>query len=156
MRAYRASHVPFAADEAHGPVHIEDLRRDAARATLRREARASSTYPNEAADAAITIRLALPEDSRALARLAGLDCARVPAGTVLIAETNGQIRAALSLRDRATIADPFHPTVALVQLLVARAAQLRDEPRRRRVFWRTPATAPLGSSRWRASMSRSD
>jgi hypothetical protein len=74
---------------------------------------------------AITLRLVGETDSTALADLAGLDSASIPAEPILIAEAGGQLRAALSLRDGAIIADPFHRTVAAQQLLRARAAQLR-------------------------------
>jgi hypothetical protein len=128
---------------------IEDLRRDAAQAALRREARAHHVLGGEGPDASITIRPALPGDARALAGLADLDSAPVPAGTLLVAEADGQLRAALSISDGAAIADPFHPTAATLQLLAARAAQLRGRPRRRiRVAWPP-------RRRWRAAFSRS-
>jgi hypothetical protein len=122
----------------------DEFRRAAARSVLRREARAAArrqagaapARTGEVVDVEITIRLALPHDNVALTRLAELDSAPIPAGTVLIAEANGQLRAALSLSDGASIADPFHPTAATLQLLVARAAQLCGEPRRRRLFAR--------------------
>jgi hypothetical protein len=45
----------------------------------------------------------------------------------LVAEVGGEVRAALSLRDGAVVADPFHPTAALAELLRAysRHADLR-------------------------------
>ena len=79
------------------------------------------------ADVAITLRLAGAADSTAVADLAGLDSASVPATPVLIAEAGREIRAALSLRDGAMIADPFHRTAAARQLLRARAEQLRGD-----------------------------
>jgi hypothetical protein len=72
----------------------------------------------------VTIRNAFPDDALALVRLAALDSAEVPSGPMLVAEVNGEVRAALSLRDGAAIADPFRRTRALVELLSARAAQL--------------------------------
>ena len=71
----------------------------------------------------VTIRYAFPDDARALARLAVLDSQEPSDGFVLIAEVAGEVRAALG-RDGRAIADPFHPTADLVQLLRERARQL--------------------------------
>ena len=106
-------------------------------ALLRRDYRSNRRAPGLDTDAGvgmtIVLRIAGPTDSRAVAHLAGLDSASVPAEPVLIAEADGMIRAALSLSDGAMIADPFHHTAAPRQLLRARAAQLRGDggPRRR-------------------------
>jgi hypothetical protein len=85
----------------------------------------------------VTIRHAFPDDALALVRLAARDSAEAPALPVLVAEVDGEVRAALSLRDGAVIADPFHRTRELVELLSSRAAQLsaavaRPKPRARR------------------------
>jgi hypothetical protein len=73
----------------------------------------------------ITIRPAYGDDELALARLAALDSAdRVPAAPLLVAEVDGQLRAALSMRDRGAIADPFFRTVHLLRLLHAHAAAI--------------------------------
>lgn len=74
--------------------------------------------------APITIRRAHPEEPGVL-RIAALDSARVPAAPLLVAETDGQVRVALSLEDGRSIADPFHPTSDLLELLRAHAAALR-------------------------------
>jgi hypothetical protein len=79
----------------------------------------------------VTIRPAFPDDAGAVARLAALDSARVPAGPLLLAEVDGAIWAALALDGGRAIADPFRPTAALVELLRGRAAQLRAGQRRR-------------------------
>ena len=79
---------------------------------------------------AIVIRLSRPEDEPALVRLAALDSRPVPAAPILVAEADGELRAALSLSDGAEIADPFHRTAPLAALLRARADQLRREPSR--------------------------
>ena len=73
----------------------------------------------------ITIRRAHDSDSEALRRLAALDSTPVPAGDVLVAEVDGELRAALGVRGREVVADPFHPSADLVELLVARAASVR-------------------------------
>jgi hypothetical protein len=70
----------------------------------------------------IVIRRAVTGDIAGLARLATLDSARPLTGEVLLAEHDGQPRAALSLRDGRTIADPFLPTAGDVELLRTRAA----------------------------------
>lgn len=97
-------------------------------------------------DAAITLRLAVPDDAHPLTELAQLDCARVPPDPVLIAEVGGEARAAISLRDGSTVAHPFHRTAAILELLAARAEHLRsDHPTRgrrvRRVLARATARA---------------
>jgi hypothetical protein len=84
-------------------------------------------------DAAITLRLAVPEDAHVLTELAQLDCAKVPPSPILMAEVGGQMRAAISLRDGSTIADPFQRTAPVRDLLAARAEHLRtDQPTRAR------------------------
>jgi hypothetical protein len=87
------------------------------------------------ARASVTIRLATPADATALARLAALDSAPVPAGEALVAEVGDELWAAVSLADSTAIADPFRPSGELLALLVERARQLRvagGAPRRRR------------------------
>jgi hypothetical protein len=81
---------------------------------------------------ALTIRFAFPDDALALVRLATIDSREEPpSGPLLVAEADGELRAALSLRDDTVIADPFHHTAALVELLRARAEQLRAAARER-------------------------
>jgi hypothetical protein len=71
--------------------------------------------------APITIRRAHPEEPDVL-RIAALDSARVPVAPLLVAEVDGRVRAALSLDDGSSIADPFHSTRDLLDLLRAHAA----------------------------------
>ncbi len=73
----------------------------------------------------VTVRLARSSDTRQLFSLAALDSASVPQGDVVVAESEGRIVAALPLAGGPAIADPFHRTVALVQMLELRAQQLR-------------------------------
>jgi hypothetical protein len=96
----------------------------------------------------IMIRPAAPDDALALERLAQLDSGEVPSAPVLIAEAGGALRAALSLRNGDAIADPFHPSEAVLQLLRTRAFQLCGrQPVRRSAFlrlltgWARPARA---------------
>jgi hypothetical protein len=74
----------------------------------------------------VTIYLAEPDET--IERLARLDSARRPSGPVLVAAVGGEPVAALPLEGGPAIAEPFHPTAALVSLLELRAAQMRDRP----------------------------
>jgi hypothetical protein len=59
---------------------------------------------------------------------------------MVVAEVDGEIRAAVSLSDGTAIADPFHRTADLVALAETRAHQLRTRARRPlRVVARTPS-----------------
>lgn len=73
----------------------------------------------------VTIRLAGPADSEALARVAERDSRAVPPGPHLVAIRDAGIVAALSLRTGEVIADPFRPTAELVELLRFRARGAR-------------------------------
>jgi hypothetical protein len=89
-----------------------------------------------AGESTVVIRVATPADLDDLRRLAALDSARALLGTLLVAESDGEIRAAYSVDERRAIADPFRPTAGLVDLLKARSELLRRErpvaaPRRR-------------------------
>ena len=80
----------------------------------------------------IVIRFSERGDERALARLAGRDSQPVPAGALLVAEADGELRAALPLDGRGAVSDPFHPTAELVRLLELRRTPLgREAPRRK-------------------------
>ena len=65
----------------------------------------------------ITIRQATTADAFALRRLAALDGAPVLHGEALVAEQAGELRAAISLEDGRVIANPFAPTLELVEML---------------------------------------
>jgi hypothetical protein len=81
----------------------------------------------------ITIRPAYADDQLAVQRLAALDSAeRIPSWPLLLAEVNGEPRAALSLRDGAVVADPFFPTLHLIALLRTQAAAAAAAPLRAR------------------------
>jgi hypothetical protein len=117
--------------------HINDLLREAkqarragelttSRGSMPRGARIGPS-PTVSADA-VTLRLSRPADERVLEELAQLDCARPLHGPHLVAEVGGTLRAAISLTDGVVIADPFHRTTAVVELLRARAnTQLTDQ-----------------------------
>ena len=78
-------------------------------------------------DSSITIRLATEDDTLALRRLAQLDGARLPDGELLLAEVEGEIRAALRVTDSAYVADPFYPSAELVGMLDTRAKRIRRQ-----------------------------
>ena len=69
----------------------------------------------------ITIREANGGDGDALARLAQLDSGRPPVSPAVIAEVDGEPRAAISIPDGTVVADPFHRTEELVAMLRLRA-----------------------------------
>ncbi len=90
--------------------------------------------------APIEIRLAEACDAPALVRLAQLDSALAAASElpglargeeVLVAESDNEIVAALSLRDGLLVSDPFHRTNALISLLQTRRRQLATKRRGR-------------------------
>jgi hypothetical protein len=73
---------------------------------------------------AITIRRSTEADRSALVRLAQLDNRRVPQGASLLAYVDGELRAAVPLDRRGeAVADPFHLTRDVVELLRLRANQ---------------------------------
>jgi hypothetical protein len=75
-------------------------------------------------DQHFTIRVAGPEDIRALWRLAELDSAAPLNGHVLLAEVDREPIAAISLESGAAIADPFAHTADAVHMLSLRRYQL--------------------------------
>lgn len=83
----------------------------------------------------VTIRYADSLDVRGLAALSALDSAQSLRLPALVAEVEGELHAALSLVDAAVIADPFRPTLELVELLRIRAEQLAAEPQVRARMW---------------------
>ena len=82
----------------------------------------------------IIIRLANEAEAGSVSRLATLDSARLPAGPWLVAEVDGEARAALSVKDGSAVADPFYPSAQLVDLMRVRMSS--PEPRRERRFVR--------------------
>jgi hypothetical protein len=88
----------------------------------------------------VTLRFGFPDDAAAISRLAALDGADPPRQPILLAEVAGELRAVVSLSDGSAIADPFHASAPIVELLRTRAAQLdhagRGARRRRRASGR--------------------
>jgi hypothetical protein len=101
---------------------VDDFRR--AGAVGSRRPRRGVSAQTRAVERSVTLRFGFPDDAEAIARLAALDSAEPPAQPVLLAEVDGRPLAALSLSDGAVVADPFHATTSLVELLRARSHQL--------------------------------
>jgi hypothetical protein len=74
----------------------------------------------------VVIRFSERGDERALARLAGRDTQSVPNGALLVAEADGELRAAVPLDGKGAVSDPFHRTADLVRLLELRRDQLES------------------------------
>jgi hypothetical protein len=83
----------------------------------------------------ITIRRATTADEPDIARVAALDSARAPRGETVVASVGGDVRAALPLDGGQAVANPFHATAELVELLRLyareRAGRELDRARRR-------------------------
>ncbi|HWH10080.1 MAG TPA: EamA family transporter [Solirubrobacteraceae bacterium] len=71
----------------------------------------------------MTIRLARPDDAPAIAHLAEVDEARVPAGELILAEVAGELWAAASVERDQGISDPFRPSGELLRALAERAGR---------------------------------
>jgi hypothetical protein len=76
----------------------------------------------------ITIVRAGTADRDHLRELAELDSRRTPSEPALMAYVDGELRAAISLRDGVAVADPFHRTDDVVRLL-RRAAETDEVSR---------------------------
>jgi hypothetical protein len=81
---------------------------------------------------AITIRRSTTGDAAAVARIAALDSARAPEGDAMLAFVGGELRAVLPLDGGRPLADPFHRTAELVELLRYSVERGRA-PRKRRI-----------------------
>lgn len=125
-----------------------ELLRAAHRRQLIRDARIAVDGQQSAHDERVTLRFGTAADDGALARLSALDSSKPPARPVLLAEVNGQLRAALGLSDGTAVADPFHASADLMDLLGARARQL-DGNRRMRRSGRLPSWSRVRALAWR-------
>jgi hypothetical protein len=81
----------------------------------------------------VLIRAARGSDGSALERRAQLDSAEVPAGALLVAESDGRLVAAIASSTGEAIADPFLPTADVIALLELRAAGASAPRARRRL-----------------------
>ena len=86
----------------------------------------------------VTIRPAAPADAGAVARIAALDSAPLPAGELLLGLVDDEPWAVLSLSSGVAVADPFRPSAQVVALLRERARPLRYPASNsaRRSLWR--------------------
>src|SRR5688500_5129672 len=108
--------------QAHmADMHLQDLQHAAERA---RRARIEPDVDTADGHDCVWVRLARRDDAAALKDLAELESQPLPAGPALVAEVDGQVLAALPLRNGRALADPFRRTADLVALLQLRAAQL--------------------------------
>jgi hypothetical protein len=116
--------IPFIGGQNAEALAADRLRaaEAARRALSARVLRAATDWPDS-----VVVRLARLSDDRCLAELAQLDSGRVPELPALVAEVEGEVRAAISIENGSVIADPFHRTAGLVDLLALRAAQVRPE-----------------------------
>ena len=71
----------------------------------------------------ITITHSTEADVPSVLRLAALDDRRPPHGPALLAYVDGELRAAVGLLDGQAVADPFHHTADIVELLRFQARQ---------------------------------
>ena len=83
------------------------------------------------ASPSVLIRAARGSDGADLERIAEMDSTHVPAGSLLVAEADGRLVAAIASSTGEAIADPFLPTADVVALLELRAAGAHA-PRSRR------------------------
>ena len=65
----------------------------------------------------ITITHLTQDKSQELWRLAALDDRRAPNGPALLAYVDGELRAAVGIVDGRAVADPFHRTAEIVEIL---------------------------------------
>ena len=79
-------------------------------------------------NASLTLRLATPGDAPLVHRVAALDGAWPPRDA-LVAELEGDILAAISIRDGRVVADPFQRTQHAVGLLRLRRRQILEARR---------------------------
>jgi hypothetical protein len=71
----------------------------------------------------ITITHSASPDDASVRRLAALDDRRPPHGPALLAYVDGELRAAVGIVDGQAVADPFHRTADIVQMLRLRARE---------------------------------
>jgi hypothetical protein len=98
------------------------MAREHARGMGARAARRTSA--DRLASSGVTLRRSGPADAPALHTLALLDSAPDLHGPALVAIIDGDLRAALPLDGGAPIANPFHRTAEILELLRSRASQL--------------------------------
>jgi hypothetical protein len=106
--------------------HASELRAQA------RRWRAQSDGFAAAESSSVELRLARPDEDRAVRRLAALDDAPELDGPAMLALVDGKAVAAMSLVDLRVVANPFVRTQHAIALLRLRANHLSDRCERRR------------------------
>jgi hypothetical protein len=86
----------------------------------------------------ITIRRSTRADLRQVAQLAALDSRHAPAGEMLLAFEDDELRVPLGIESGDAVADPFHHTADLVALLRMPAAGVEQANDRRGLWRRRP------------------
>jgi hypothetical protein len=87
--------------------------------------KANDGYGGDMGDV-ITIRRSKDEDATAIGQLAQLDSQAAPEGDALLAFVDDELLAAVPLDGGRAVADPFHRTAEVVDLLKLRAGQDRS------------------------------
>jgi hypothetical protein len=96
----------------------------------------------------ISIRILSETDADSIERLAQVDSAAVPSGSLLGAAVDGRLVAAMAVESGDSIADPFISSEGARALLAERAQQLRGRGRGLRgLVRRRPAVQTSWSSR---------
>jgi hypothetical protein len=92
----------------------------------------------------ITIRRSAAGDAADIARIAALDSGHAPEGEAMLAFVDEELRAVVPLGGGRPLADPFHRTAELVELLRYSVADGHDRSRARRRFrlGRLPVARP--------------
>jgi hypothetical protein len=117
-----STYLPYEANVSR----VDDLVRAARPRPVETPVRDNSSEP-------VAIRLATAADRESLDRLAALDSAAKIVGEALIAQVDDEARAAIELVTGRVVADPFRPTVHLIEQLQQRAEKVEEQaaPRRR-------------------------
>lgn len=116
-----STYLPY---EANG-TRVDDLVRAAWMRHVEASVRSNHNEP-------VAIRRAGAPDRETLDRLASLDSAGTVMGEVLIALVDDEATAAIELATGRIVADPFRPTVHLVEQLQQRADELEEQAVQRR------------------------
>jgi hypothetical protein len=90
----------------------------------------------------ITIRRSTTGDEAAVARIAALDSGSAPERGAMLAFVGGELRAVMPLDGGRPLADPFHRTAELVELLHYSVKRGRATRKRRFGIGRLPVPRP--------------
>jgi hypothetical protein len=106
-------------------VVVQDRIEAAERFRQRKDVRRAASEPDRYET--VIVRLAGERDQGAIRTLAERDGRREPPAPLLVAEAEGRVLAVRSLADGASLADPFHHTAHLTELLALRSVHLQSE-----------------------------